>query len=267
MTPDDSELELYTTALRGDLPKASDEARVRKLLAEAGVLAGSIAAPGAALGAATTGGGVAAKVAALPLAVKVGGALVVAGIVATPVVRHAVMASEQRAMKATLSAPPDRIATAARARGSSPRSSANTATGTELAAAPSNLEAPSVATAPVVEARVEPERSRTPSIGARASDGALRTASDTTPLGRSIPASPSVASFEVAPSSARDEGTLRAETALIERALTALRRGDSAAARRALAEHSARFPEGQLVRERERALAKVAEKETSHDGK
>jgi hypothetical protein len=261
MTPDESELELYTTALRGDLPKASDEARVRKLLAEAGVLASSVAAPGMALGAATAGGGVAAKLTALPLAVKVGGALVLAGVVAPPVVRHAVSAAEPPAVKASWVAPPGGATPAA-------GSLANAESRSAPASAPGALETAVAPVAPaVVAARVEPAGSRTPSIASRADDGAARAATAPVTVGGKAPASPSVLSFEVAPAAPSDEGTLRAETALIEGALTALRRGDSAAARRSLAEHSARFPQGQLVRERERALAKVAEKETSHDSR
>jgi hypothetical protein len=67
------------------------------------------------------------------------------------------------------------------------------------------------------------------------------------------PLGPSVGSFE-APAAPGDEGTLRAETALIERALAAIRAGDATRARALLAEHGERFPNGLLVRERERAL-------------
>jgi hypothetical protein len=62
-----------------------------------------------------------------------------------------------------------------------------------------------------------------------------------------------VGSFE-APVKPDDEGTLRAETALIERALAAIRAGDATRARALLAEHAERFPKGLLLRERERAL-------------
>ena len=262
MTPDESELELYTTALRGDLPQASDEARVRKLLAEAGVLAGSVAAPGMALGAATAGSGAAAKLAALPLAVKVGGALLVAGIVATPVVRHATSADSRSTNEVALTAQPVvRAALAPRSPAPRPEQPPTQ----ELVPSPTAVAAPAaLATA---AARVETATSRTSSAAPRAGDAAARPTVEATPARQSSPASPAVMAFEVPSPNPPDEGTLRAETALIERALTALRRGDSATARRALAEHSARFPEGQLVRERERALAKVAEKETSHDSK
>jgi hypothetical protein len=53
--------------------------------------------------------------------------------------------------------------------------------------------------------------------------------------------------------------TLREETALIDRALSALRTGDGAGAAGLLAEHRRRFPNGLLSRERERAQRKLDE--------
>ena len=60
----------------------------------------------------------------------------------------------------------------------------------------------------------------------------------------------------VAPQTSR-ASTLREETELMERALVALKRGDRATARHWLMQHAQRFPNGVLVRERERALARV----------
>jgi hypothetical protein len=71
-----------------------------------------------------------------------------------------------------------------------------------------------------------------------------------------------VGSFPTVEAKPIDEGTLRAETALMERALAAIKRGDVATARRELAAHAARFPDGHLKRERERALARTADKES-----
>jgi len=48
----------------------------------------------------------------------------------------------------------------------------------------------------------------------------------------------------------------------MERALAALQRGDVSASRRLLAEHAAKFPDGHLKRERERALEKTVGKES-----
>ena len=59
------------------------------------------------------------------------------------------------------------------------------------------------------------------------------------------------------------ESTLREETELVDWALSALRSGDTAGARALLQEHAQRFPNGVLVRERERALERVKHAETA----
>lgn len=56
---------------------------------------------------------------------------------------------------------------------------------------------------------------------------------------------------------AAEVASLEMETALIERALSALRQGDTASARYWLAEHERRFPNGALVLERRRALERL----------
>jgi hypothetical protein len=53
--------------------------------------------------------------------------------------------------------------------------------------------------------------------------------------------------------------TLREETALIDRALSALRASDAQRATTLLAEHERRFPNGLLSQERERARRKLTE--------
>jgi hypothetical protein len=55
----------------------------------------------------------------------------------------------------------------------------------------------------------------------------------------------------------RERSTLAEETALVERALYALKRGDRDSARRTLEEHARRFPNGLLARERDRALLRA----------
>lgn len=80
----------------------------------------------------------------------------------------------------------------------------------------------------------------------------------------SVAAAP-VASAPVASAPAEravEATTLRAETLLIDRALSALRASDTTLAARLLAQHRARFPDGLLKRERERAERKLAELET-----
>ena len=59
------------------------------------------------------------------------------------------------------------------------------------------------------------------------------------------------------------ESTLREETELMDRALSALRSGDTANARELLRAHATRFPNGALVRERERALVRLKDAESS----
>jgi hypothetical protein len=51
--------------------------------------------------------------------------------------------------------------------------------------------------------------------------------------------------------------TLAAESALIERALAALRDGDTAAAEEALARHALLYPQGALAPERERTRTRL----------
>ncbi|HEX5100128.1 MAG TPA: hypothetical protein VFV94_11540 [Polyangiaceae bacterium] len=226
----------FTRALRDDLPAQSDEARVRSRLVSAGVLAGAVAAP---VGSAAAAAGVTAKVVALPLAVKVGASLAFVGLVSVPVVSH--LASQPPSSRPSLSA-----TAAARplpVRKAEPRH--------EPVAAP--LAAPVTETEPVaLPAPAAPEPAR-PSLRERTKSSA---STATNPL-------PSVAAFEdAAGTKPLDEGSLRAETALIERALSALKRDDIATARTALAEHARRFPNGHLVRERQRALERTLGKET-----
>jgi len=236
----------FTRALREDLPESADAARLRARLVSAGVLAGAVVAPGAAVGAAAGAGGLSAKLVALPLALKVGASLALAGAVAAPVVSQ-FSEARQAETRGVLAARP--VATARPA----PR-----VEDTVRLEGLGNSE-PSVAEPePAVAA---PERV----VVARAAPPAPpeRDAAGTAPAARTLP---SVASF-TEPAGPVDEGSLRQETALMERALAALRRGDVASARQALAEHASRFPNGHLVRERERALERTLGKETEHDSK
>ena len=228
----------FTRALRGDLPGPDDEARVRSRLVSAGVLAGAVAAP---VGTAAAAGGVTAKVVALPLAVKLGASLVVVGLVTVPVVSHLTSPSGSSAptLTATLTAKPPALAKAAPAPVTAPERAA--------------LVEPTPRAEPVVEVAAVAHETTPP---------ALREAAKA-PLPQPTKPLPSVASFEeVAAPKPLDEGSLRAETALMERALSALKRDDVATARAALLEHARLFPNGHLVRERERALERTLGKET-----
>jgi len=228
----------FTRALRDDLPLASDEARVRSRLVSAGVLAGAVAAP---VGTAAAAGGITAKVVALPLAVKVGASLAFVGLVTVPVVSHLTSPPPSSRPSVTVAAParPVPVEKAARA----PRNETARAAPAEAATEPG----------PVGVAAPAAQETARPSLRERA----------TTPVAAPATPLPSIASFEdTAGPKPLDEGSLRAETALIERALSALKRDDVATARAALAEHARRFPNGHLVRERERALERTLGKET-----
>jgi hypothetical protein len=217
----------FTQALRDDMPAPGDEARVRSRLVSAGVIAGAVAAP---VGAAASSG-IAAKVVAWPLAAKVGASLAVVGVVALPVVSRVTRSEPSPAgVVVKAAAPVSRPATApVRPSLPEPEKPSETMTAPALAVRETVHPAREPAKAPVVTA---------------------------SPL-------PSIASFEEAPAPKRlDEGSLRAETALMERALSALQRDDVTTARATLAEHARRFPNGHLVRERERALERMLGKET-----
>lgn len=222
----------FTQALRDDMPAPADEARIRSRLVSAGVIAGAVAAP---VGAAASSGMV-AKVVAWPLAAKVGASLAVVGVVALPVVSRVTRPSE-----------PSPASVVAKA-------------------APVARPAAALAPAPVRASQPEPEKptdpARQPALTVRESTRPAREPAKATVSAVASPL-PSVASFEEAPApKPLDEGSLRAETALMERALSALQRDDVTTARAALAEHARRFPNGHLVRERERALERMLGKET-----
>lgn len=236
MTDSDQEPDHFTRALKLDLPSAKDEARVRAKLVSAGVLAGaSVVVPGAAAAATTGGGGFMAKLAALPLALKVGASVVAVSAAAVPVVTAVSSDAERapskpRAAEAALVAVPP-------------------ARPTESSASPQAepvVAAPEVAADPGTPAVTVPTR--------RAATA--RTSSAPAPLVPAVGAFPPVEAKPV------DEGTLRAETALMERALAALKQGDLVTARRELALHAAKFPDGHLKPERERALERTLDKET-----
>jgi hypothetical protein len=228
----------FTRALRNDLPAPGDEARVRSRLVSAGVIAGAVAAP---VGTAAAAGGVTAKVVALPLALKVGASLAVVGLVTVPVVSHLTSAPVSRApivIAATVTRPVSMG---------------------KAAPAPVTEPAPAALTEPAQQA--EPMEAPAPAARETARPS-LREPAKTRPSSLTK-ALPSVASFEdTAGPKPLDEGSLRAETALIERALSALKRDDVATARAALLEHARKFPNGHLVRERERALERTLGKET-----
>ncbi len=266
----------FTDALREDLPSARDEARVRARLASAGVLAGVGAVAPGATAAATTGtatAGVVTKVLALPLTAKLGGVALLACAVAVPVVRahsHArtpvAVASKAVPARVNASSLTDAKRRATNLAGVPLAvATGDRASGPPLVTPPLETEAPVVAATPFAGAtpaaasRVERMKSRgagpvavTTVNGASALSTAVSGASES---------SPAVGSFPVVAAPV-DEGTLRAETTLMEQALGALKRGDLATAEQKLTQHARTFPDGPLAPERDRALARVREKET-----
>jgi hypothetical protein len=234
----EDEMDPFTEELRLDMPSTSDEARVRAKLISAGVLAGaSVVVPGAATAAAAPAATWFAKLVAVPLFAKVGAGVAVASLAAVPVVTHVTRSSAP--------APQPLAAIATVAPAAAPL--APTTARSVVEAAPTlAVPAPRATDAPVAEPRAV--------VGAR--DVSVLPA-----LEAPAPTRPSIGSFAALPEPV-DEGTLRAETALMEHALAALQRGDVTTARRGFAAHAARYPNGHLAPERERALARMLGKET-----
>jgi hypothetical protein len=237
MNPSDPDADPFTEALRLDLPSAKDATRVRARLVGAGVLAGAgTVVPGLA---AATSGGLLAKLGALPMAAKLGASAILLGVAALPVLprtsQNLESGKSEAAPARTAAIPPatPRLAPAAKAQTSEPKS-------------PTVITRQAAATG---EARATP----------RSTSGSLQA-----PVSPATPAfapTSAVGSFPVA-EEPFDEGTLRAETALMERALAALELNDFDTARRELAAHAARFPNGHLKPERESALGRMLAKET-----
>lgn len=235
MSTPEPDADPFIDALRDDLPSERDQARIRARLLAAGVIAGTgLAAPGVAAGGAVASG-LLPKLLALPMFAKVGLAATVLGLSAVPVARYSAQKVERpRVTPSSRDAAPATPALVA------PLPAAEAVTETPLSPEP-------LAAKP----ELPRERARSlPEFSGEPSDANARR--EAVPAG----ARPSIGSLD-APPAALDEGTLRAETALIEGALAALRAGDTTRAGGLLAEHAARFPNGLLLRERQRAHARM----------
>ena len=234
MNPNDPDLDPFTEALRQDLPSGRDDARVRARLVSAGMLAGAGAlAPGAA---AATAGGLLAKLGGLPIAAKIGASALVVGVAALPVIESVRGGADADAAR--------------------PRAAAGTAQ-----ARPARAPERTTAGATMLEA--VPEAPVVPAAPPRPAGRAARApAPEATSARAEMPPGPARAAAAFSVEEPIDEGTLRAETALLERALAAIRSGDLGTARRELAAHAAQFPNGHLKPERERALERALGKET-----
>jgi hypothetical protein len=245
----EDDIDPFTEELRLDLPSPEDEARVRLRLASAGVLAGAgVIVPSAATAATAVGNGMLAKLVALPLLAKVGAGVAVAALATVPVVVRVASSPAE-----PVRAPVTNVAAAAPPAMPAPRHEA------PLVEAPSRT----------VSAAPEPVVVKAPAVAPRsaAAARAVEAAALPAPPAPATPAAPervgpSVGSFDVPPTPV-DEGTLRVETALMERALAAMQRGDFTTARRDLAEHARKFPNGHLAPERRRALERMLGKETN----
>jgi hypothetical protein len=180
----------------------------------------------------------------LPLALKVGASVVVVGAAAVPVFQGVVSGERSNVPEAPAVAPAPRSAVAQQAQ-------------VEARAVP----APVAATAVAVPAR-ERESPRAELATVRPAEPAREATAPGAARRASAPAVGAFPIVEAAPAAPVDEGTLRAETALMERALAALRRDDFTTAERELAAHAAAFPNGHLRPERERALSRLRGKET-----
>jgi len=245
MTSPEPDFDALVDALRSDLPNDADERRVRARLFGAGVgVTAGLVAPNAVAGIASASSAPIAllhKLGALSWLTKVG----IASVAAVAVVPVAIHWSnpETRAASVREAPPAPRVA----ARQVSRESRGKPTAAAELSVLPT----PAAAAAPKEEgARALPGTVQAPEPPALPPSEAQRHASELGP----------VAAFPVEESlGPNTASTLGEETALVERALYALRLGDREGARRALVEHARRFPNGLLVRERERALTRASE--------
>jgi hypothetical protein len=234
--PEDSLLE---EALRNDLPSRDTETRLRRRLLAAGVAVGNgiatttAAAGTAASGAAATGFG--AKVAGLSWGIKLG----FAAVVAIPTVGLWLDGRGERR-------PPAPPALAAPARAPQPQP-------------PSIAEQPKPQ-APLanVEASPAAERGATKAVKAGAEAAAAAAPGDVS-VGVAHPSQADFGAPEPPARTPQVASTLADETRLLDAAFAALAAGERARASQLIAEHEARYPNGLLQRERERAKTRLSE--------
>jgi hypothetical protein len=286
MTPE-SEINALIDSLRSELPQARDQQRVKARLLSAGIIGASVATTGAAAALGSSGAaagvgvgaelGLLSKLAGLSLGAKLGAAsLVVAAAVAIPVTSELLSAEEdarsvpvpqaERRSVARGAESPASAAQPVEAEEAEAREAAralleelDVATeGTKEVASGAELAAP----APQLGAGVVGQSPASPEASAKGLRAQVATRPPLDGAQGSAELAPNpgeaVAAFsmpqEPSPNPATSASTLRAEAELIERALGALRAGDRATALAWLTEHARRFPQGQLARERQRAL-------------
>lgn len=286
MTPaDEHETDLFVRALRDDLPSDAVEARMRARLAALGLVSAGALATKSALGAGLTGkatltkAGVFADVVArftgLSLGAKASVATVAGALVAGGPIWIASTSSEEpsRAAPAAASTGLPQQRTAPRERSRSERSQPSLGAPLSKDAVeqhtPNALSqeadtSPSEPARRVTSMRVQTPRPQAPSSS---SLGLTASGRESEPLPSSAAALPEVQAgpTSVAPSAPGSSfgrmptrTRLSEETALMDAAFAALRRGDRTAARRFVLEHARRFPNGELRSERERAESLLA---------
>jgi hypothetical protein len=269
------ELDALVSALRSDLPSERDSNRLRARLSALGLAASEALvtssaaastslAQGAALGSAGAGA-VAAQVGGVSWALK---ASVVAVVSATAVVGPAWYMHE----RATSAAPAASSSTmSASVNAQSKAAGAQKARASQASAlAAANDGEPRAGearerTVTTLAPRSAPLAAGTPQTGGASSP--TREANNAPGEARAQVGASSTAGFgengdtaQAQPAARTAEPTtLREETALIDRALSALRAKDMQRATALLAEHERRFPNGLLSQERERARRKLAE--------
>jgi len=238
--PEDSLLE---EALRGDLPSPDTEARLRRRLLAAGVAIGNgVATTTAAAGTATSASaasGLIAKTLGLSWGIKLG----VAAVVAIPTLGLLLEDRGQRRQGGEAA-----LVTPARASGTSAQP----------------LQPPTIAPLPVAETAADLQAAK-PASGLAAKAVKLGVATETTPAAdERTPgvAHPSRADFGAAEAPSRAPqipSTLAEETRLLDGAFAALAAGDRVRAGQLIEEHAARYPNGLLQKERERARLRLSE--------
>jgi hypothetical protein len=241
MTSPHSEIDALIDALRSDLPSEDHERRVRARLVSAGVLAGAgLTLPGVAAGAsASAKAGLLSKLALLSWGAKVGLASAVIAAAAVPVMNR--LGPEPKSEAPSAAESPVQTDNA-----SSPREPLH---GTPEG----NRERLTEPSPPSTPAKAPPRPSQRTAPRQELPPPAPPEPGAALPAGGSSVGSLPAIEDPAAGSRQQRESTLHEEADIMARALSALRTGDRATALRLLDEHARRFPNGQLLRERERA--------------
>lgn len=238
--------DLLEEALRGDLPSSDTEARLRRRLLAAGVAIGNGVATGTAAAAGTSATGLVSKAAGLSWGLKL-------GLVAFVTVPTAGLWLEQR-----LAPMPAPAATAARPATAAPPSDKPGATPATLERAQPSLEhteaEPSLEVAPGERAAPEARAPR----GVKAGPSEPASTADAQP-NEPHPSQADFAATEAPARVVQVGSTLAEETQLLDAAFAALSAGKLPQAAALVREHEARYPNGLLSKERERAKTRLSE--------